>query len=107
MIKARESMPSGGRALISAENITIPGERSPRGISLVPGKYVLVKISYDGSGMGREEILRIFNPSSPGNETPESAGLSVSYAVIRRHKGYIDVETEAGKISAFHIYLPV
>jgi PAS domain S-box-containing protein len=107
MIKARESMPSGGRALISAENITIPGERIPHGISLVPGGYVLVKISYDGPGMSRDEISRILNPSSPLNETPEGAGLSVSYAVIRRHKGYIDVDSEAGKNSVFYIYLPV
>ena len=70
---------------------------------------VWVEISDNGSGIAREHLPRIFDPfftTKPiGSGT--GLGLSLSYGIIQKHHGQIEVQSEAGKGTSFRIVLPV
>ncbi len=68
---------------------------------------VLVSISDTGKGMHEDVQKRIFDPFFT-TRRPEGKGLglSISYGIITRHGGKIEVESEAGNGSTFTISLP-
>lgn len=48
----------------------------------------------------------IFDPFFTTKEMGHGLGLAISDSIIKRHGGEIEVETQLGKGSTFHIYLP-
>ena len=71
-------------------------------------KYIHIKIEDNGYGMDEEIRNQIFNPffttREPGQGT--GMGLAIVYTIIQEYYGTIDVESEKGKGTVFHIYLP-
>ncbi|MHC4269768.1 MAG: PAS domain S-box protein [Planctomycetota bacterium] len=68
---------------------------------------VFVSISDTGEGMGEDVQKRIFDPFfSTRSPKGKGLGMSISYSIITRHDGKIDVESERGKGSTFTIGLP-
>jgi len=103
IINAKQAMPGGGVIEVSAENILLT-ER-PRA-NLAAGNYVKISIKDSGVGMPKEVLPRIFDPFFTTKTTGQGLGLATCYSIMNRHGGCIDVESEQGKGSAFHIYLP-
>lgn len=70
---------------------------------------VIVSISDNGLGIPKEDIPKLFNPfftTKPvGHGT--GLGLSVSYGIIQKHKGRIEVDSKVGTGTTFKIYLPI
>lgn len=104
VINAKEAMmPMGGSIEISARNAIIgAGEHAP----LPEGNYVKVSIKDSGNGIPEDIRPRMFDPFFSTKEKGSGLGLALSYSIVKRHGGYIDVESEPGKGSTFHIYLP-
>jgi signal transduction histidine kinase len=73
------------------------------------GEWVWIEISDTGSGMAPETLHRIFEPfyTTKPIGTGTGLGLSVSYGIVKRHGGRIDVHSELGKGSRFTVHLPV
>lgn len=71
--------------------------------------FVWIKIQDTGTGIPEDKINRIFDPfytSKPvGSGT--GLGLSLSYTIIEKHHGKIEVESTVGSGSTFTIRLPV
>jgi PAS domain S-box-containing protein len=71
--------------------------------------WVWVRIEDDGVGIAPEHLKRIFDPfftTKPvGSGT--GLGLSLSYGIVQRHGGHIEVSSEVGKGTAFTVHLPV
>ena len=71
--------------------------------------WVWVSIRDNGSGISPENMNRIFEPfftTKPiGSGT--GLGLSLSYSIVNKHGGRIDVESEPGKGTCFTVHLPV
>ena len=59
-----------------------------------------------GSGIPPEEIINIFDPYYTTKEMASGMGLATSYAIIKRHHGYIDVRSTPGKGSTFYCTCP-
>jgi PAS domain S-box-containing protein len=104
---AVESMQPPGAIRIKAENTIVENQESHHEITLQPGKYVRISIQDEGVGIPAEDIHRIFDPYFTTKEMSSGMGLATSYAIIKRHHGYIDVRSTPGKGSTFFVYLPV
>ncbi|MCX7914523.1 MAG: ATP-binding protein, partial [Thermodesulfovibrionales bacterium] len=103
IINAIEAMPNGGTIEISANNINVS---SSQNIPLNEGEYVRIYIKDSGKGIAKENIDRIFEPYFTTKEEGTGLGLAVVYSIIKRHRGYIDVESKIGEGTTFTFYLP-
>ncbi len=68
-----------------------------------------VSISDSGAGISPENLSRIFDPfftTKPvGSGT--GLGLSVSYTIVAKHHGRIEVESRIGAGTTFNVWLPI
>ncbi len=73
------------------------------------GDEVWVEIADTGSGIAPENIGRIFDPFFTTKPVGKGTGLglSLSYGIVEKHHGRIDVHSEPGKGTAFRVSLPV
>ena len=67
------------------------------------------EIEDNGCGMTKEIMSRIFDPFFTTKPVGKGTGLglSLSYGIVQKHQGRIDVRSEAGKGSIFRVVLPV
>ena len=107
-INARDAMPHGGILMISIQNTTI--EERLQHLHGVSGtdRYVKISVKDSGAGIPREAFDKIFDPffTTKGQERGTGLGLSIVHTIVKKHNGFIDVETEVGKGSEFVVYLP-
>lgn len=73
------------------------------------GDWAWIEIGDTGSGMSAETMQRIFEPfyTTKPVGTGTGLGLSVSYGIVKRHGGRIEVHSELGKGTRFTVHLPV
>jgi two-component system NtrC family sensor kinase len=95
IINSIEAMPGGGKISISTRSLN--------------NRQVEITIADTGHGISKENLKNIFDPFFSTKEEAKSTGLGlfVAYGIIREHKGTIEVESELGKGTVFHIKLPV
>ncbi len=68
--------------------------------------YVQISIKDNGAGISGNTLPHIFDPYFTTKQDGHGIGLTTCFSVIRRHGGFMDVETEPGQGSVFHIFLP-
>ena len=107
VINAKEAMPHGGTLAVRGENAHISaGDSSP----IRAGNYVKISFSDTGVGIPSENLAKIFDPYFSTKDTYSQKGLglglAVCYSIIKKHDGLITVESEVGKGTSYHIYLP-
>jgi PAS domain S-box-containing protein len=75
---------------------------------VAPGPLVQLSITDTGPGIDKETVKRIFEPFFSTKEENGSSGLglSVAHGIIKNHGGEITVESEPGRGTTFHIFLP-
>jgi signal transduction histidine kinase/ActR/RegA family two-component response regulator len=89
---AADAMPSGGEIRVSVQESR---------------ERVVVCISDTGTGMTPDVKKRLFDPFfTTKGKAGTGMGLAVSFGIIRRHDGSIDVESEPGRGTTFRISLP-
>ena len=89
---AVDAMPSGGEVRVSTQ------ETRDR---------VIIQITDTGTGMGAEVKQRLFDPFfTTKGKAGTGMGLAVSFGIIRRHEGSIEVDSEVGRGTTFKISLP-
>jgi PAS domain S-box-containing protein len=103
VINAKQAMPDGGTITISAQNVSISLNNH---LYLKNGDYVRISIKDQGIGIPKNILPHIFDPFFTTKATGNGLGLASCYSIIKRHNGAIEVESEPGEGSTFHIYLP-
>ncbi len=104
---ASEAMDGQGTIEVLAENIYPDAvESNP------PHEVKQIKISIQDQGVGipQDVLDRIYYPYFSSKEMVTQKGLglglSICYSIIENHNGRIEVESEVGIGTCFHIYLP-
>lgn len=103
IINAKEAMQNPEPIILTAKNLFMDEKEHP---SLHKGNYVKISIKDFGIGIQSKDLSRIFDPFYTTKSTGQGLGLATCYSIINRHGGAIGVESEPGKGSTFHIYLP-
>ncbi len=100
LTNARESMPEGGNIHITAEN-TAAGESGP---------CVRITVRDQGAGIPPQDLDKIFDPyfstKERGAQKGMGLGLSISYSIIQKHGGEVDVNSLPGRGTTVTITLP-
>jgi len=103
VINADEAMPAGGTISVVARNITVDDGAYP---DLAPGDYVRIDLSDTGVGIAETDLRKIFDPFFSTKRRGSGLGLATSYAIARKHDGYIGVASTPGAGTTFSIFLP-
>ena len=104
MLNAEQSMPTGGIIRICVKNVDVESEDG-MGLLLKEGKYIKISVQDQGIGIKEENLQKIFDPYFTTKQKGSGFGLAITYSIIKRHEGYISVESKVGLGTTFHIYL--
>jgi signal transduction histidine kinase len=100
---ARYAMPQGGKLEVSINTVNINvGTTLPLSV----GTYACITVRDTGIGIPLEHMPRLFDPFFSTRPGGTGLGLASSFSIVKRHGGHLDVESELGKGTACHIYLP-
>src|SRR5206468_1339368 len=73
-----------------------------------PGEFVRLTVADTGKGISPQVIARLFEPYFTTKDFGKGTGLGLAIAnsIISEHGGWMEVESELGKGSRFHAYVP-
>ncbi len=109
-INARDFMPGGGEMTFSSDVARVDDPVLMAHPKEVAGKtYLIVSVSDTGVGMENNVKNRLFEPYFTTKPTGKGTGLGLAsiYGAVINHGGFIDVQSEPGAGSRFHLYLPL
>ncbi|HEY4003010.1 MAG TPA: ATP-binding protein [Candidatus Xenobia bacterium] len=106
VVNAREVMPAGGNVSIRITHTVVRQALVTDSGELPPGSYVLVSVNDNGSGMEAEAIHRMFEPFFTTRNGRRALGLSTVNRIALDLGGGVAVQSEPGRGTTFHIYLP-
>jgi signal transduction histidine kinase len=86
------AMPGGGRLDLSVERVE---------------DEVRISVIDDGAGIAEEDLPKIFEPYFTTKENGTGLGLTITFKIVKEHRGEITVKSRPGQGSTFTISLPV
>lgn len=103
---ARDAMPDGGSLTVGGNDLDV-NAKFPFGVVPNPDRFVQISVRDTGCGMPAEVMERVFEPLYTTRQSGGTGlGLAVAHQVLTQHGGYLFVESEPGRGSTFHLFLP-
>jgi PAS domain S-box-containing protein len=103
VINAKQAMPAGGTLHVVGRNVL--SEQGPA-LELLAGRYVKLSFADHGPGISAAILPRIFDPFFTTKAEGSGIGLTAAYAILKKHDGHIDVESQPGSGATFHVWVP-
>ncbi len=100
---------SKGLVKISLARTRIDQPEQNGQMKLSPGSYFRLTVSDNGDGIDPGSLEKIFEPyfTTKGKKGGTGLGLALINQIVQEHGGRITVDSEVGKGSEFHVYLPL
>src|SRR3982750_2521763 len=107
-VNARDAMPDGGKLTVRTANVTVDEAAQLTYKGMPAADYVRIDISDSGTGIPADIVDKIFEPFFSTKEVGKGTGLGLStvYGIVKQTGGFVYVDSEAGKGTSFHIFLP-
>jgi len=108
VVNARDAMPDGGQLIV--ETSAAEGDESmiAQSPQARPGSFIRLSVSDSGSGIAPDVLPRIFEPffTTKGVGKGTGLGLATVFGIVQQHQGWVQVQSEVGRGTTFHVYLP-
>jgi two-component system cell cycle sensor histidine kinase/response regulator CckA len=106
---ARDAMPSGGTLSFQTRRAEIGQARPGMPEPVPPGTYVHLRVADTGCGMTAAIRARAFEPLFTTKDAGKGIGLGLAtvYGIVKQMGGFIQVESEPGRGSTFHLWFPI
>ncbi|MDB6137419.1 MAG: hybrid sensor histidine kinase/response regulator [Verrucomicrobiaceae bacterium] len=107
-VNARDAMPDGGSLTMTAGSLMVDEQYAAMTPDAKPGTYVMFKVADTGTGIPQAVVDKIFEPFFTTKEMGKGTGLGLSTAltIVKSHGGFLCVQSDPGKGTAFTICLP-
>ncbi len=106
LINAVQAMPEGGKVSLTASNLILRDHETKNYLPLSPGSYVHITITDEGVGIPSNQLDKIFDPFFSTKPNGTGLGLATAHTIVQNHGGIIQVNSNPGTGTAFHVYLP-
>ncbi len=108
IVNARDAMPQGGKITITASEMKLSGAETRRHEDAREGKFVVLTVSDNGSGMSAATQHRLFEPFFTTKPVGKGTGLGLStvYGIVKQHEGWIELQSAEGAGTTFRIFFP-
>ncbi len=108
-VNARDAMPRGGGLTISTKFEPIDAAYASRQPEAREGNFICLNVTDTGHGMDNGTLSRIFEPFFTTKEIGKGTGLGLAtvYGIVKQHQGWIEVESQIGRGTAFKVFIPV
>lgn len=108
IVNAQDAMPDGGVVTIRTDSVVLDEDYVATHLEARPGPHVHVSVSDTGVGMDADLMTHIFEPFFTTKPVGKGTGLGLAtvYGTTAQAGGHVTVESEPGKGSTFHVYLP-
>ncbi|HJT16118.1 MAG TPA: response regulator, partial [Thermoanaerobaculia bacterium] len=105
-LNARDAMQDRAGRLTIAAYVSSSFGAFPFGVVKSSDRFVHFSVSDEGCGISSDRLNHIFEPLFTTKRGGIGLGLAVTYQIVTRHEGHIFVESEVGKGSTFHVFIP-
>src|SRR5882757_7122579 len=107
-VNARDAMPDGGKLTVRTVNMPAQEAEKLSYKGMPAADYVRIDVTDTGTGIPPDIVDKIFEPFFSTKEVGKGTGLGLStvYGIVKQTGGFVYVDSEAGKGTSFHIFLP-
>jgi signal transduction histidine kinase len=107
-VNSRDAMPKGGQLLITTTALEVTDAYVHQHPEARPGPVVCLSVTDTGCGMDPQTLGRVFEPFFTTKEVGKGTGLGLAtvYGIAKQHQGWIELKSQVGLGTTFHVFLP-
>lgn len=100
-LNAKDAMLTKGGTLTMGVRPAQPGDIADA------ATFIDLTVTDSGEGIAEEDLAFIFEPLFTTKQNGTGLGLSVVFQIVTAHGGHVSVDSDRGKGTTFHLFLPL
>lgn len=106
---AQDAIEAAGTISVTTGHAIIDDEYVKQHPGAEPGSYMLIEFKDNGRGMDAEMQRHVYEPFYSTKSTGQGGGLGLAtvYGIVKRHGGYVKIDSHPGEGTSVLIYLPL